>query len=359
MGAWWGRWGNNYNYGTGNVLRGFVNFAHSNPKVRESVARATQWFESVQNADGGWGEDLLSYTFPEMAGRGESTAAQTAWALLSLQPYRSHPHPAVEKGIRWLISNQAVKSENGRSWSTALYTATGFPKVLYLGYPYYHHFFPIVALSKYLQAEEEAGFRAIELPTPIIDLLSHPSLLMMVIGSRGDIQALLNIASLVTASYGHRVRIATHPCHQDLVERAGMEFHSVGGNPAEFAKAFTENPSILRSVFNGELYDMRNRFRRMIDSYWSSSFDNEIQIGRGKKAEKLDQRPFIADIIVSNTPTLAHVHCAEKLQTPLLLISIQPTIPTSDFPHVFTLTRPIFQPGNLWNYLSYIMVEIV
>ncbi|KAL8758209.1 MAG: hypothetical protein Q9199_001672 [Rusavskia elegans] len=359
MGAWWGRWGNNYNYGTGNVLRGFVNFAHSNPKVRESVARATQWFESVQNADGGWGEDLLSYTFPEMAGRGESTAAQTAWALLSLQPYRSHPHPAVEKGIRWLISNQAVKSENGRSWSTALYTATGFPKVLYLGYPYYHHCFPIMALSKYLQAEEEAGFRAIELPTPIIDLLSRPSLLMMVIGSRGDIQALLNIASLVTASYGHRVRIATHPCHQDLVERAGMEFHSVGGNPAEFAKAFTENPSILRSVFNGALFDMRNRFRRMIDSYWSSSFDNEIQIGRGKIAEKLDRRPFIADIIVSNTPTLAHIHCAEKLQTPLLLISIQPTIPTSDFPHVFTLTRPIFQTGKLWNYLSYIMVELV
>ncbi|CAO1601118.1 hypothetical protein XANCAGTX0491_004782 [Xanthoria calcicola] len=359
MGAWWGRWGNNYNYGTGNVLRGFVHFAHSDPKVRESVARAIRWFESVQNSDGGWGEDLLSYTVPAMVGRGESTAAQTSWAILSLQPYRPHPHKALEKGIRWLISNQAVKSENGRSWSTALYTATGFPQVLYIGYPYYHHLFPIMALSKYVQAEEGASFRAIELPTPVVDRLSRASLLFMVIGSRGDIQALLNIARSVTASNGQRVRIATHPCHQDLVERAGMEFYSVGGNPTEFARAFTENPNILQSVSNGSLSDMRNRFRTMLDSYWSSSFDNVTQGYSGEKAEKLGQCPFVADSIISNTPTLAHVHCAEKLGIPLLLVSIQPTIPTGDFPHVFALTRPVFKPGNLCNHLSYLAVELI
>lgn len=359
MGAWWGRWGNNYNYGTGNVLRGFVHFAHSDPKVRESVARAIRWFESVQNSDGGWGEDLLSYTVPAMVGRGESTAAQTSWAILSLQPYRPHPHKALEKGIRWLISNQAVKSENGRSWSTALYTATGFPQVLYIGYPYYHHLFPIMALSKYVQAEEGASFRAIELPTPVVDRLSRASLLFMVIGSRGDIQALLNIARSVTASNGQRVRIATHPCHQDLVERAGMEFYSVGGNPTEFARAFTENPNILQSVSNGSLSDMRNRFQTMLDSYWSSSFDNVTQGYSGEKAEKLGQCPFVADSIISNTPTLAHVHCAEKLGIPLLLVSIQPTIPTGDFPHVFALTRPVFKPGYLCNHLSYLAVELM
>ncbi|KAL8672927.1 MAG: hypothetical protein Q9168_002633 [Polycauliona sp. 1 TL-2023] len=359
MGAWWGRWGNNYTYGTGNVLRGFVHFAHSNSKVRQSVARATQWFESVQNADGGWGEDLLSYTVPELVGRGESTAAQTAWALLSLLPYRSHAHPAVERGIRWLVSNQGTMSENGRSWSTALYTATGFPKVLYLGYPFYHHLFPIMALSKYIEAEEAASFRLITLPRPIIDTLSRSSLLLMVIGSRGDIQVLMNIAKSVVASSGQHVRIATHPCHRDLVEGAGMEFYSVGGNPAEFAKTFTENPNVLRSVVNGDLHDMRNRFWRMVESYWASSFDHGVGIGNEKKPEKPDRRPFLADFVISNTPTLAHVHCAEKLQIPLLLVSIQPTIPTTDFPHVFTLAKPHFRRGSLWNYVSYIVVELV
>ncbi|KAK7913775.1 terpene cyclase [Apiospora marii] len=69
-GPWWGRWGSNYIYGTGNVLRGLVHFGRSDPKVCASLETAVAWFESVQNADGGWGETLASYEFPKMAGRG-------------------------------------------------------------------------------------------------------------------------------------------------------------------------------------------------------------------------------------------------------------------------------------------------
>lgn len=359
FGAWWGRWGNNYNYGTGNVCRGLVHFAHHDPDVRTSVARATRWFESVQNADGGWGEDLLSYTFPELAGRGESTAAQTAWALLSLQPYRSHLDPAIGKGIRWLISNQSVKSETGSSWPTHLYTATGFPKVLYLGYPYYHHLFPIMALSKYILADNDASFKAIALPPPILESLSRPSVLLMAIGSRGDIQVLLNIARRLAVSHGYRVRIATHPSHQSLVEREGIEFYSVGGDPEEFAKALTENPNILMSAIKGELQAMRRLFNEMVGRYWRSSIDNYIDPAGVEKLQKVERRPFLADTIVSTSPTLAHIHCAEKLQVPLLLISVQPVLPTSDFPHVFTLTTPRLSPGRRWNYMSFIVIELL
>ncbi|KAL8737235.1 MAG: hypothetical protein Q9181_001889 [Wetmoreana brouardii] len=358
-GAFWGRWGNNYNYGTGNVLRGMVHFAHKNADVRKSVARAIQWFLSVQNTDGGWGEDLLSYSFPEMAGQGESTAAQTAWALLSLQPYRSNPDSAIEKGIRWLVTNQKVISEHGRSWPTDLYTATGFPKVLYLGYPYYHHLFPMMALKKYIAANNEADFEAIELPIHVVEPLNRPSILLMVIGSRGDIQVFLNIAKLLTASFGYRVRIATHPLHQSLVETAGMDFYSVGGSPEAFAKTFTENPNILLSAINGELGEMRRLFNTMIEKYWRSSIDNNPDINSAEKPQKLTQRPFLADTIVASLPTIAHIHCAEKLQIPLLLVSLQPVLPTGDFPHVFTLTKPRFSSGHLWNKLSYIIIELL
>ena len=37
-----------------------------------------------QNGDGGWGETCASYDDPSLRGRGESTASQTAWALLAL-----------------------------------------------------------------------------------------------------------------------------------------------------------------------------------------------------------------------------------------------------------------------------------
>lgn len=355
-GAWWGRWGSNYNYGTGNVLRGLVHFAYGNTEVQKSIERATRWFESVQNTDGGWGEDLRSYDFPDMAGQGESTAAHTAWALLSLQLYRSHSDSAIERGILWLISNQRIKSEQGASWPTDLYTGTGFPKVLYLGYPYYHHYFPIMALSKYVQENEKASFQAVVLPTHITEPLNRPDILLMVIGSRGDIQAFLNIAILLTNAYNYRVRIATHPLHRTLVEREGIEFYSVGGNPREFAMALTEKPNVLISALRGELRSLRQSINIMIGRYWRSSIDNNTSID---SAEKLSRRPFLADSIVSSLPTLAHIHCAEKLEVPLVLVSVQPLLPTSEFPHVLTLTKPKFSSGLRWNYISFFCMELL
>ncbi|KAK7986873.1 squalene cyclase [Apiospora saccharicola] len=155
-GPWWGRWGSNYIYGSGNVLRGLVHFGKSNPKVNDSLRRAVSWFESIQNPDGGWGESLASYEFPKMAGRGgPSNAAQTAWALQSLLLFRPASSPRIRNGISWLVQNQTVESENGgASWPADFYTGTGFPGVLYLGYPLYHHAFPVMALSKYLAVQK-------------------------------------------------------------------------------------------------------------------------------------------------------------------------------------------------------------
>ena len=58
-----------------------------------SVGRAVDWLNRVQNADGGFGEDLRSYRDASWRGRGESTASQTAWALLAY-------HAAGEVGPR-------------------------------------------------------------------------------------------------------------------------------------------------------------------------------------------------------------------------------------------------------------------
>ncbi|KAK8850780.1 squalene-hopene cyclase [Apiospora arundinis] len=153
FGGWWGRWGNNYIYGSGNVLRGLVHFGRNDPKVCKTIKDAVAWFESIQDDDGGWGETLASYEFVKLAGRGPSNAAQTAWALQSLLLFRPASSPAIQNGISWLVKNQTVQSKNGTSWSTDFYTGTGFPGVLYLGYPLYHHAFPIMALSKYLSAQ--------------------------------------------------------------------------------------------------------------------------------------------------------------------------------------------------------------
>ena len=97
-GSWFGRWGANYVYGTGAAVPAAV-AAGVSPRD-PSIRRAVGWLAAHQNGDGGWGEDLRSYDDPAgWSGRGESTASQTAWALLALLAAGEQGSPTVERGV--------------------------------------------------------------------------------------------------------------------------------------------------------------------------------------------------------------------------------------------------------------------
>ncbi|MCC7121268.1 MAG: squalene--hopene cyclase [Gammaproteobacteria bacterium] len=142
-GAWYGRWGVNYIYGTWSVLAGLgmVGEDVNQPYIRKAV----DWLKNGQNADGGWGESCNTYDDPMLKGRGESTAAQTAWALLGLMAVGEVHASEVRKGVEYLIRHQ---QENGE-WHDLPYTGTGFPRVFYLRYYGYSRFFPLWALGTY------------------------------------------------------------------------------------------------------------------------------------------------------------------------------------------------------------------
>jgi len=143
-GSWFGRWGANYVYGTGAVVPALI--AAGVKPSKPSIRRAVAWLERHQNPDGGWGEDLRSYNDPALAGRGESTPSQTAWALLALLAAGEHRGAAVESGIRWLVQTQLADG----SWDQPQYTGTGFPGDVYINYHLYRLAFPINALGRYL-----------------------------------------------------------------------------------------------------------------------------------------------------------------------------------------------------------------
>jgi squalene-hopene/tetraprenyl-beta-curcumene cyclase len=142
-GCWYGRWGVNYIYGTWSVLAGLraIGEQMDQPYVR----RATHWLIAHQNPDGGWGESCHSYDDPKTAGRGTSTASQTAWALLGLLHAGLARHPAVERGIDYLLGRQSADG----GWEEREFTGTGFPRVFYLRYHLYRLYFPLWALSLY------------------------------------------------------------------------------------------------------------------------------------------------------------------------------------------------------------------
>jgi squalene-hopene/tetraprenyl-beta-curcumene cyclase len=143
-GSWHGRWGMNYIYGTWSVLCALhaAAVADDAPEVR----KAAKWLISIQNADGGWGEDGTSYKLDYHGYEpAPSTASQTAWALLGLMASGDVNEPAVKRGIGYL---QRRQGDDG-FWEEARYTATGFPRVFYLRYHGYPKFFPLWALARY------------------------------------------------------------------------------------------------------------------------------------------------------------------------------------------------------------------
>ena len=143
-GAWYGRWGVNYIYGTFLALRG-LHAAGYWDREPEPL-RATEWLRSVQNADGGWGESCAGYaasTFVE----GQSTPSQTAWAVLGLLAGGDKTSQSVLRGVEFLIETQR---QDG-SWAEDLSTGTGFPGVFYLQYHLYRDSFPALALAEFLK----------------------------------------------------------------------------------------------------------------------------------------------------------------------------------------------------------------
>jgi squalene-hopene/tetraprenyl-beta-curcumene cyclase len=154
-GAWFGRWGCNYIYGTSAVLCALAYFGSKidtltrASSVKDAVNKAIRWLESVQNQDGGWGETVYSYTDPSRAGSGPSTASQTAWALMALLPYLPPSSGVIQRGLEYLLRTQTKTASQGATWYEKPYTSTGFPKYFYMGCGFYAHYFPMMALGRY------------------------------------------------------------------------------------------------------------------------------------------------------------------------------------------------------------------
>ena len=146
-GSWFGRWGVNYIYGTSGVLSALSLIAPS--QCRSQIQRGAAWLVACQNPDGGWGETCASYDNPHLKGKGNSTASQTAWALIgimaAMEGTQFTADAAVTKGIEYLLGTQ----RSDGTWNELEFTGTGFPCHFYLKYHLYQQYFPLQALARY------------------------------------------------------------------------------------------------------------------------------------------------------------------------------------------------------------------
>ena len=142
-GSWFGRWGVNHLYGTGAALPALE--ACGLPSDHPAIRRAVAWLDSVQQGNGGFGEDIRSYSDRTWRGRAPfSTPSQTSWALLGYVAAGNAEDQSARKAAVYLC---AVQRPDG-DWDEEHFTGTGFPLDFMIRYHLYRINFPLLALGR-------------------------------------------------------------------------------------------------------------------------------------------------------------------------------------------------------------------
>ncbi|KAK5658750.1 hypothetical protein OQA88_1560 [Cercophora sp. LCS_1] len=203
------------------------------------------------------------------------------------------------------------------------------------------------------------------------------NVVIQIVGSRGDVQPFVALGQVLRDTYGHRVRVATHPTFQGFVEENGLEFFSIGGDPAELMAFMVKNPGLmpgLDALKSGEIKKRREGIKAMLMGCWRSCIEAgdglgppvmPQRVGGGEATEEVwdaasaGGRPFVADAIIANPPSFAHIHVAEKLGIPLHMMFTMPWSPTRAFPHPLASIESSNTDVVMQNYMSYALVEML
>lgn len=135
-------------------------------------------------------------------------------------------------------------------------------------------------------------------------------------------------------TYGHRVRLATHATFQQFVEEHGLEFFSIGGDPVELMAFMVKHPGLMPgfdALKSGEITRRRQDIEETLLGCWRSCIESGNGLGppppRQPVQEPVDDgyrlpgdaahHSFVADAIIANPPSFAHIHVAEKMGIPL------------------------------------------
>jgi len=158
----------------------------------------------------------------------------------------------------------------------------------------------------------------------------------LTIGSRGDVQPYIALCKGLLAE-GHKPRIATHAEFGPWVEKHGIDFVSVGGDPAELMRICVENGMFTYSFLKEATSKFRTWIDELLGSAWSACQDS--------------------DILIESPSAMAGLHIAEALGIPYFRAFTMPWTRTRAYPHAFAV--PEHKYGGAYNYLSYVMFDNV
>lgn len=191
-------------------------------------------------------------------------------------------------------------------------------------------------LKKHLEAKQET---AAAIPVdeqninPVVKL-RRLNIVIQIVGSRGDVQPFVALGKKIKELYGHRVRLATHATFKKFVEDNGLEFFSIGGDPAQLMAFMVKNPGLvpgIETIKGGDIARHRKTMFEIVKGCWRScleagdgmNYEAHKHYGpvshrsESRRTHSTNSEPFIADAIIANPPSFAHIHIAERLGIPL------------------------------------------
>lgn len=152
------------------------------------------------------------------------------------------------------------------------------------------------------------------------------SIVIMINGTREEVQGYFTIGKLLKDEHGHRVRIAAEPLYKDVIEKEyGLEFFGVGSE-VRFLQPYTNVPvepvPSRASPEDPELNRRQEWELEALKGYWRACY---------QPSGNHNACPFVADAIIADTRSVAHIHCAEMLGVPVHIMSSIPTSPSRDY----------------------------
>ncbi|KAF7553273.1 hypothetical protein G7Z17_g3740 [Cylindrodendrum hubeiense] len=178
------------------------------------------------------------------------------------------------------------------------------------------------------------------------------NIVIQIVGSRGDVQPFIALGNELQ-KWGHRVRLATHDVFEQFVTDHGLEFFPIGGDPSELMAYMVKNPGLIpnmKSLRVKEIKKKRKMVSEMLHGCWRSCIEPDPK----------SKEPFVADAIIANPPSFAHIHCSQALGIPVHLMFTMPWSSTKSFPHPLanlTKSKTSSVSEGTTNFVSYSMVE--
>ena len=317
------------------------------------------WYSSSDESSSGAEEETLSDLNRQPSAPEKRDLAPRELNRARVHPWHEMKRRKVTMGNEHFMSQGKVAKDGRLNVKVSDLANTGYLAKA-LGSAIHGHLHPHAKEAKEEADNLKKGYdEKIE-----VERVPRMNIVIMVIGSRGDVQPFLRIGQILRDKYGHRVRIATHPAFKKFVEdEIGLEFFSIGGDPSELMSFMVRNPGLIPSfetLTSGEVGRRREQMFEMFNGFWRACI-NTTDDERDKANLKLLGRksPFVADAIIANPVSFAPYHCAERLGIPLQLVFTFPYSPTREFPHPLANIKSSNVDREYTNYMSYPLVDLM